>query len=111
MAGYIEPEEILFMAELFDSGPWCETDFVTVWFWGLRHLQLTEQRDLTAAPVSVRGCACGQSLIDSLEKFRSLSSGKIECTGTNQVLQDLAVDRLGTQTTAVILHRFERTAL
>src|SRR5438552_3057375 len=54
---------------------------------------------------------CRQSLINSRKQFRAVPPGEIECTGSNQVFQDLPVDRPGIQTAAVILKRFEWTVL
>src|SRR6185437_11634003 len=40
-----------------------------------------------------------------------ISPGKIESSSPDQVFQDFSIDRLGIQTTAIVLDRVERTVL
>src|ERR1700737_152974 len=111
MPRHVEPKKVPFMPEFFDCRPRREMNCVAIRSWSCCHLQLTEKRDLAAAPVSVRGCSSRQSLIDAFKLFRTIFPCKVECPSPDQVFQNLAVDRFGIQTTAIILDRFERAIL
>src|ERR1700733_3199198 len=107
MSSNVEAQEVPFVPQLFDGRPWREMDCLTIRLRSSRHLQLAEERDLTTPPVFVGGGASRQSLINSLKKFRSIAFGKIKCPGPYQIFQNLAIDQLAPQKSAIIVKRFE----